>query len=80
MLAAKNRQAAGSTAPSLGLYLQWIRFSDAATDATMPDGTSADAADVQPGQFKMKLPEAEQNAGPIASAGPDDARTLDSLS
>lgn len=29
MLAAKDRQAAGPTAPANGLYLQWIRFKDA---------------------------------------------------
>ena len=28
MLAARDRRAAGSTAPAHGLYLQWIRFAD----------------------------------------------------
>jgi tRNA pseudouridine38-40 synthase len=28
MLAARDRRAAGSTAPAHGLYLQWIKYAD----------------------------------------------------
>lgn len=42
MLAAKNRRAAGSTAPAHGLYLQWIRYGEAGLQP------STDRAALQP--------------------------------
>jgi tRNA pseudouridine38-40 synthase len=39
MLAARDRTASGKTAPANGLYLQWIRFKEAAsTSATLTSG------------------------------------------
>jgi tRNA pseudouridine38-40 synthase len=38
MLEAKDRRAAGSTAPPHGLYLQWVRFDDVATPLVSGEG------------------------------------------
>jgi tRNA pseudouridine38-40 synthase len=71
MLAARDRQAAGSTAPPHGLYLQWVRFATPPTPVPASESRSVAESGVHPAVASSAE---SQSAGPEAFPLPDVSR------